>query len=181
MTLSFAAVYTGADCGTLVSQCYLWGFVQWHPLRSGWQKARHHPWCQSGGCWWTVAHRSNELVVCIFHYIVSLLFLSLLLLYHEQDGTVEQKYRWFWIGVSIFLLNAEVVQFPLYINFVVRILYQAVPLYVAEISPENLRGRMQSLPTVYGTVGVLVRSNSLLHIIARLSLACYILHRWGMC
>ena len=45
-------------------------------------------------------------------YVFFIILLSLLL-YHEQDGTVEQKYRWFWIGVSIFLLNAEVVQLPL--------------------------------------------------------------------
>ncbi len=40
---------------------------------------------------------------------------------------------------------------------VVRVLFQVVPLYVAEISPEALRGRLQSFSTVYGTSGALVR------------------------
>ena len=37
-----------------------------------------------------------------------------------------------------------------------RMLYQAVPLYVAEISPEKLRGRMQVPNTAYAAIGVLV-------------------------
>lgn len=38
-----------------------------------------------------------------------------------------------------------------------RILYQVVSLYVAEISPEKSRGRMQSFITIYATFGILVR------------------------
>ena len=37
-----------------------------------------------------------------------------------------------------------------------RLLYQAVPLYVAEISPEKLRGRLLSLFTAYAITGIFV-------------------------
>ena len=37
-----------------------------------------------------------------------------------------------------------------------RILYQVVPLYVAEIAPEKLRGRLQSFANIYGTLSNLV-------------------------
>ena len=40
----------------------------------------------------------------------------------------------------------------------VSVLFQVIPLYVAEISPEKLRGRLQSFITIYGTMGGLVSS-----------------------
>ena len=42
---------------------------------------------------------------------------------------------------------------PIYTH---RVLYQVTPLYVAEISPEKLRGRLMSFLNVYATLGALV-------------------------
>jgi MFS family permease len=46
----------------------------------------------------------------------------------------------------------------LYYSIIHRILYQVTPLYVAEISPENLRGRLLSFFNLYAAAGSVVSS-----------------------
>ena len=77
-----------------------------------------------------------------------------------QDGIIKQDNWWNWTRVSRppHAPTPVVVRCHCYFVYCLfRILFQVVPVYVAEISPEKLRGRMQTFFTTFQAVGVLVR------------------------